>query len=322
MSKSKLLDQIKKVIRLKHFSIRTEETYIHWIKRFILFHDKRHPLEMGQEEIRSFLSYLATELNVARSTQNLALQSILFLYKEVLNKEVIHINNIERAKKEAKVPIVFTQNEVNSILSNLSNMNFTCYLMASLLYGSGLRLMECIRLRVKDIDFDSNYVLVREGKGEKDRITILPEKLKEPLKRHLVKVKLLHEDDLEAGFGQVYLPYALERKYPNASKEWCWQYVFPSIRLSIDPRSGKKRRHHICEKVLQKSVKEAIKKSEIAKNGSCHTLRHSFATHLLESGYDIRTIQQLLGHNDVSTTMIYTHVLNRAGYAVKSPLDK
>jgi integron integrase len=300
MSKPKLLDQIREVIKLKHFSIRTEETYVHWIKRFIIFHNKRHPLEMGQEQIREFLSYLVNKQNVARSTQNLALQSILFLYREVLNKEITHIDNIERPKKEARVPIVFTREEVNSILSN---MHSTPHLMASLLYGSGLRLMECIRLRVKDIDFESNYILVREGKGEKDRVTILPEKLKQPLQRHLMKVKILHEEDLESGFGEVYLPYALERKYPNASKEWGWQYVFPSIRLSIDPYSGKKRRHHISEKVLQKRVKEAIKKSGIAKNGSCHTFRHSFATHLLENGYDIRTIQQLLGHSDVTIHM-------------------
>ncbi len=319
MSKPKLLDQIREVIKLKHFSIRTEETYVHWIKRFIIFHNKRHPLEMGQEQIREFLSYLVNKQNVARSTQNLALQSILFLYREVLNKEITHIDNIERPKKEARVPIVFTREEVNSILSN---MHSTPHLMASLLYGSGLRLMECIRLRVKDIDFESNYILVREGKGEKDRVTILPEKLKQPLQRHLMKVKILHEEDLESGFGEVYLPYALERKYPNASKEWGWQYVFPSIRLSIDPYSGKKRRHHISEKVLQKRVKEAIKKSGIAKNGSCHTFRHSFATHLLENGYDIRTIQQLLGHSDVTTTMIYTHVVNRGGHGVWSPLDK
>lgn len=319
MSKPKLLDQVREVIRLKHFSIRTEETYIHWIKRFIIFHKKRHPLEMGEQEIREFLSNLATQLNVARATQNLALQSILFLYREVLHREITHIDNIERAKKEAKVPIVFTRDEVTQILSNMKS---TPYLMASLLYGAGLRLMECIRLRVKDIDFNSNYILIREGKGEKDRVTILPEKLKEPLQRHLAKVKLLHEEDLAAGYGEVYLPYALERKYPNANKEWCWQYVFPSIRLSVDSRSGKERRHHICEKVLQQSVKEAIKKAGIAKNGSCHTFRHSFATHLLANGYDIRTIQQLLGHNDVSTTMIYTHVINLGGHGVWSPLDR
>ncbi|MBI4852430.1 MAG: integron integrase [Acidobacteria bacterium] len=319
MSKPKLLDQIKEVMKLKHFSNRTEETYIHWIKRFIIFHKKRHPLEMGQEEIREFLSYLATQLNVARATQNLALQSILFLYREVLNKEIAHIDNIERAKKEAKVPIVFTRQEVSKILSN---MKPTTSLMASLLYGSGLRLMECVRLRVKDLDFGSNIIVVREGKGEKDRVTVLPEKLRKALEHHLVKVKLLHEEDLAAGFGEVYLPYALERKYPNANKEWGWQYVFPSVRLSVDSRSGKKRRHHICEKVLQQNVKEAIKQAGIAKNGSCHTFRHSFATHLLADGYDIRTIQQLLGHNDVSTTMIYTHVVNLGGHGVWSPLDR
>lgn len=319
MSKPKLLDQVREVIRLKHFSIRTEETYVHWIKRFIIFHKKRHPLEMGEQQIREFLSNLASQLNVARATQNLALQSILFLYREVLHKEIAHIDNIERAKKEAKVPIVFTRDEVTQILSNMKS---TPYLMASLLYGAGLRLMECVRLRVKDIDFNSNYILVREGKGEKDRVTILPEKLKEPLQKHLAKVKLLHEEDLREGYGEVYLPYALERKYPNANKEWCWQYVFPSVRLSIDPRSGKQRRHHICEKVLQKSVKEAIKKAGVTKNGSCHTFRHSFATHLLANGYDIRTIQHLLGHNDVSTTMIYTHVVNLGGHGVWSPLDR
>lgn len=319
MSKPKLLDQVREVIRLKHFSIRTEETYVHWIKRFIIFHKKRHPLEMGEQQIREFLSNLASQLNVARATQNLALQSILFLYREVLHKEIAHIDNIERAKKEAKVPIVFTRDEVTQILSNMKS---TPYLMASLLYGAGLRLMECVRLRVKDIDFNSNYILVREGKGEKDRVTILPEKLKEPLQKHLAKVKLLHEEDLREGYGEVYLPYALERKYPNANKEWCWQYVFPSVRLSIDPRSGKQRRHHICEKVLQQSVKEAIKKAGVTKNGSCHTFRHSFATHLLANGYDIRTIQHLLGHNDVSTTMIYTHVVNLGGHGVWSPLDR
>jgi len=319
MSKPKLLDQIRQVMKLKHFSIRTEQTYIHWIKRFIIFHKKRHPLEMGKDEVREFLSHLASELNVARATQNLALQSVLFLYREVLNKDLTHIDNIERAKKEARIPIVFTRNEVAVILSNMTS---TPYLMASLLYGAGLRLMECIRLRIKDIDFNSNYILVRDGKGEKDRITVLPEKLKEALQRHLMKVKLLHEEDLESGFGEVYLPHALERKYLNANKEWCWQYVFPSTRLSVDPRSGKTRRHHISEKVLQQSVKEAIKKSGIAKNGSCHTFRHSFATHLLADGYDIRTIQQLLGHSDVSTTMIYTHVVNLGGHGVWSPLDR
>ncbi len=319
MSKPKLLDQIRETIKLKHFSIRTEETYIHWIKRFIIFHKKRHPLEMGEQQIREFLSYLARELNVASATQNLAMQSILFLYKDVLHKEITYIDKIERAKKEAKVPVVFTRGEVTRILSN---MRSTPHLMASLLYGSGLRLMECIRLRVKDIDFNSNYILVKEGKGEKDRITVLPEKLKEALQRHLLKVKLLHEEDLEAGFGEVYLPHALENKYTNANKEWGWQYVFPSTRLSIDPRSGKKRRHHISEKILQQSVKEAIKKSGIVKNGSCHTFRHSFATHLLADGYDIRTIQQLLGHSDVSTTMIYTHVVHLGGHGVWSPLDR
>lgn len=319
MSKPKLLDQVRATIRLKHFTIRTEETYIHWIKRFIIFHKKRHPLEMGEKEIREFLSNLASQLNVARATQNLALQSILFLYREVLHKEIANIDNIERAKKEVKLPVVFTRDEVNKILSNMKS---TTHLMASLLYGAGLRLMECIRLRVKDIDFNANSILIREGKGGKDRITVLPKKLKEALQNHLMKVKLLHKEDLAAGFGEVHLPYALERKYPNANKEWCWQYVFPSTRLSIDPRSGKNRRHHMSEKVLQQNVKVAIKKAEVAKNGSCHTFRHSFATHLLADGYDIRTIQQLLGHSDVSTTMIYTHIINLGGNGVWSPLDR
>jgi integron integrase len=318
MSRPKLLEQARQLIRFKHFSIRTEETYLHWIKGYILFHDKKHPVDMDETYIRAFLTHLVVEENVSQSTQNVALSAILFLYRDELNKDLPYINNLERAKKAAKIPVVFTRIEVKAILQQLSGMT---YLMVSLLYGSGLRLMECVRLRVKDIDFEYNHIIVRDGKGKKDRITMLPQAIKEKLQLQLAKAKLIYEEDLSEGFGDVYLPHALALKYPQAGKQWGWQYIFPSTRRSIDPRSGKERRHHICEKILQQGVKSAICKAGIAKLGSCHTLRHSFATHLLEDGYDIRTVQELLGHSDVRTTMIYTHVLNRGGRGVWSPLD-
>ena len=319
MSQPKLLDQVRAVARLKHFSFSTEQAYLHWIKRFILFHSKRHPLDMGEQEIRNFLSYLATNLNVASSTQTVALSALLFLYKDVLKKDLPHISHIERANRPKKLPVVFTPDEIKAVIQSLSGIY---WIMANLLYGSGLRLMECVRLRVKDLDFHYNQITVRSGKGEKDRITILPQAVKEHLRRHLAKVRLLHEEDLLEGFGEVYLPYALERKYPNAAKAWGWQYVFPASRRSVDPRSGKHRRQHISEDMLQRAVKRAIRQAGLAKPGNCHTFRHSFATHLIEEGYDIRTVQELLGHSDVRTTMIYTHVLNRGGRAVKSPVDR
>jgi integron integrase len=274
---------------------------------------------MGVPEIRQFLSNLATDLNVASSTQNVAFSALLFLYKDVLKKDLPLISGIERSNRPKKLPVVFTPEEVNAVLGRLSG---TYSIMANLLYGSGLRLMECVRLRVKDIDFHYNQITVRDGKGEKDRVTILPKALKGPLRRHLARVRLLHEEDLVEGFGEVYLPYALDRKYPNAAKQWIWQYVFPATRRSLDPRSGKQRRHHISEDMLQRAVKRAIRQAGITKAGTCHTFRHSFATHLLEDGYDIRTVQELLGHSDVRTTMIYTHVLNRGGRAVRSPIDR
>jgi integron integrase len=319
MSQPKLLDQVRAVARLKHFSFSTEQAYVHWIRRFILFHSKRHPLDMGEQEIRHFLSNLATNLNVASSTQTVALSALLFLYKDVLKKDLPRISDIERSNRPKKLPVVFTPDEVKAVIQRLSGIY---WIMANLLYGSGLRLMECVRLRVKDLDFHYNQIAVRSGKGEKDRITILPQAVKEPLRKHLAKVRLLHEEDLLDGFGEVYLPYALDRKYPNADKEWGWQYVFPASRRSIDPRSGKQRRHHISEDMLQRAVRSAIRQTGIAKPGNCHTFRHSFATHLIEEGYDIRTVQELLGHSDVRTTMIYTHVLNRGGRAVKSPVDR
>ena len=318
MSQPKLLDQVRAVARLKHFSFSTEQAYLHWIKRFILFHSKRHPLDMGEQEIRSFLSHLATNLNVASSTQNVALSALLFLYKDVLKMDLLRISNIERANRPKKLPVVFTPDEVKAVIQRLSGLY---WIMANLLYGSGLRLMECVRLRVKDLDFHYNQITVRSGKGEKDRVTILPQAVKGHLTRHLAKVRLLHEEDLLEGFGEVYLPYALERKYPNAAKAWGWQFVFPASKRSVDPRSGKHRRHHISEDMLQRAVRKAIRQAGIAKPGNCHTFRHSFATHLIEEGYDIRTVQELLGHSDVRTTMIYTHVLNRGGRAVKSPVD-
>lgn len=310
----RLLERVRDLIRVKHYSIRTEEAYLHVIRRFILYHHKRHPKEMGVDEIRQYLSHLATDENVAASTQNVALSALLFLYREVLLIDLPFVEGVERAKRPKRVPVVLTTKEVRKVLAHITG---THYLIASLLYGAGLRLMEAIRLRVKDLDFQYKQIIVRDGKGEKDRRTMLPE----PLSRHLARVKLQHEEDICAGHGTVHLPYALERKYPNAAKEWIWQYVFPASKLSLDPRTNIMRRHHSSEDRLQRVVARAIKQAGIQKRASCHTLRHSFATHLLEAGYDIRTIQELLGHADVSTTMIYTHVLNRGGKGVKSPLE-
>jgi integron integrase len=314
----RLLDQVRDAIRLKHYSIRTEQAYIGWIKRYIFFHDVRHPAEMGTAEVEAFLTHLAVKENVAASTQNQALSALLFLYREVLRQDLGPIDAL-RAKKPKRLPTVLTKQEVRRVLGHLLG---THQLMAKLLYGSGLRLMECVRLRVKDLDFAQRQIIVRDAKGMEDRVTMLPESLIAPLQDHLRGVKRLHEEDLAKGHGAVYLPYALDRKYPNANREWLWQYVFPAHRLSVDPRSGVVRRHHLDESGLQKAVRAAAQATGITKKVSCHTFRHSFATHLLESGYDIRTVQELLGHKDVKTTMIYTHVLNRGAMAVRSPLDQ
>lgn len=314
----KLLHAVADKIRLKHFSIRTEKVYLGWIKRFILFNGKRHPKDMGGPEVTRFLTHLAVEGQVSASTQNQALAALLFLYKEVLSIDIGWLDNVERAKRPQRLPVVLTAMEVSQVLTFLDGK---VGLMMALLYGTGMRLMECVRLRVKDIEFSRHEIVVRDGKGGKDRITMLPEKLIEPLQQQLESTRLLHQADLEAGFGRVYLPHALARKYPNADREWGWQYVFPAHRRSIDPRSGVERRHHIDEKRLQRAMKKAVKQAKLSKPATPHTLRHSFATHLLEHGYDIRTVQELLGHKNVSTTMIYTHVLNRGGKAVKSPLD-
>ena len=316
--KVKLLDQVRQTIRLKHYSIRTEEAYVGWIRKFILFHGKRHPAEMKEGEVAAFLSHLANQANVTASTQNQAFSALLFLYRHVLKQNLGEIEGVDRAKRPSHLPVVLTRAEVKAVLSHLKD---TEWLMASLLYGAGLRLMECLRLRVKDIDFSYHQLVVRDGKGQKDRVTMLPQALEAPLKRHLERIKALHQNDLRRGYGDVYLPFALERKYPSAPKEWGWQYVFPSDRLSKDPRSGKVRRHHLDENTLQRAVKRGVRLSDLAKPASCHTLRHSFATHLLEAGYDIRTLQELLGHKDVCTTMIYTHVTNKGGKGVRSPLD-
>ena len=318
-SPKRLLDQVREQIRLKHYSIRTEQAYISWIKRFILFHDKRHPKEMGEPEIENFLSHLAQNMNVAASTQNQAFNALLFLYKQVLNQPPDEKINAVRAKKPRRLPTVMNKEESMDVINGLSGTN---RLMAKMLYGSGLRLIECIRLRVKDIDFAMNQLMVRDGKGKIDRITVLPESIKKEIQLHLAYVKKIHQDDLSRGYGSVYLPYALSRKYPGAERRWGWQYVFPSKSLSKDPRTGAVRRHHVHENSLQKAVKKAVRLTGINKPVSCHTFRHSFATHLLQDGYDIRTVQELLGHKDVSTTMIYTHVLNKGGSAVRSPLDR
>jgi integron integrase len=315
---SRLLDRVREAIRTRHYSICTEEAYVRWIREYILFSGKRHPEELGAKEVSAFISHLAVGRDVAASTQTQALSALLFLYREVLARPIEWVDDIERAKRPRRLPVVFTREEVRAVLGHL---RAEAWLMASLLYGSGLRLMECVRLRVKDVDFSRLQITVREGKGNKDRITMFPPSLADPLRRQLERAKALHEADVREGFGRVYLPHALARKYPNAGREWCWQCVFPASKRSTDPRTGREQRHHVAETALQKAVKGAVRSAGISKPGSCHTLRHSFATHLLEAGYDIRTIQELLGHADVQTTMIYTHVLNKGGKGVKSPLD-
>ncbi len=315
----KLLDQVRDAIRRKHYSLRTEDSYVHWIKRFIYFHDKRHPRDLGETEVTTFLNYLARERNVASSTQNQALSAVLFLYKEVLGTPLAWLDGLDRAKRPARVPSVLTAAEVQRLLARLEG---TKWLIASLLYGAGLRLRECLKLRVKDVEFSYRQLLIRDAKGARDRVTILPEAVIEPLKAHLVRAKALHEADLAAGYGDVEMPDALARKYPRAAYEWGWKFVFPSRKLSTDPRTGVIRRHHVYDDVPGRAVKQAARDAGITKHVSCHTLRHSFATHLLENGYDIRTVQELLGHASVETTMIYTHVMNKGGRGVRSPLDR
>lgn len=314
----KLLDRMRYAIRTKHYSTRTEQAYVQWIKRFILYHGKRHPQEMREPEIAQFLTYLAVRKHVSASTQNQALCAILFLYREVLGME-IGLVDVEWAKKPRRLPVVFTKREAQAVLGRLQG---TKWIMANLLYGAGLRLSECLRLRVKDLDFEYAQITVHDAKGQKDRVTILPEKLKKPLQEQVRKVARQHERDLQAGYGSVSLPYSLERKYPNAGRELGWQYVFPSRNLSVDPQNGLCQRFHVLPCVLQRAVKKAIREAGITKHAGCHTFRHSFATHLLMDGQDIRTVQELLGHNNLNTTMIYTHVLKRGGMGVISPIDK
>lgn len=315
----RLLDQVRHEIRVRHYSLRTEEAYVAWIRRFILFHNKRHLSAMGAEEINRFLSDLAVTRNVAVATQNQALSAILFLYCQVLHEAVPWLGEIIHARKPRRLPVVLTREEVACVLGRLGG---SWWLMGMLLYGAGLRQIECLRLRVKDVDFGRFEILVRSGKGEKDRVTMLPAAVSNPLQSHLIRVRALHERDLAEGMGRVWLPNALARKFPRAEREWCWQYLFPAKNLSVDPRDGTRRRHHVHEKGLQRVIGEAVQATGIPKRVTCHSFRHSFATHLLEDGYDIRTVQELLGHADVKTTMIYTHVLNRPGSRrVRSPAD-
>lgn len=317
--KPKLLDQVRQQIRLRNYSIRTERVYAEWIKRFIRFHAYRHPAEMGAAEIEAYLSHLAVKRDVSASTQNQALAALLFLYREVLKQELPWLDNVVRAKRPQRMPVVLTRAEVQEVLARLHGVP---WLVASLLYGAGLRVTEALRLRVKDVEFSRREILVRDGKGQKDRVTVLPGTVVAALQDHLVKVKRLHERDLAEGFGRTNLPFALARKYPNAAAEWGWQFVFPSANRSDDPRGAGTFRHHVHEKTIQRHVREAVRLAGVIKPATPHTLRHCFATHLLEAGQDIRTVQELLGHADVKTTMIYTHVLNRGGLAVLSPLDR
>jgi integron integrase len=315
----RLLDQVRHAVRVRHYSFATEKAYVQWIRRFIFANDKRHPRDLGAAEVEKFLTDLAVHGNVSPSTQNQALSAILFLYKRVLGVDLAWLQNVVRAKRDRKIPVVFTQKEARRVIAYLADKY---WLMGSLMYGAGLRVMETLRLRVKDIDLNYREIIVHDGKGKKDRRTLLPDCVTERLQEHLVRVRGLHQGDIDAGYAGVSLPYALARKYPRAGNDWGWQYLFPSGNLSKSPYTGKLERHHADEKGIQRAVHLAVKTAGINKPASCHTFRHSFATHLLESGYDIRTVQELLGHSDVKTTMIYTHVLNKGGRAVKSPMDR
>lgn len=314
----KLLDRLREALRSRHYSRRTEQTYCYWVKRFIFFHHVRNPVEMGDPEINAFLTYLAVKENVSSSTQNQVLAALLFIYRHVLGRQIGDLGSVIRARKPQRLPVVMTRDEAKSVSDHLTGDK---RLTASLLYGAGLRLMECLRLRVHDIDFARSEITIRDGKGGKDRLTMLPASLREPLQEHLQVIRRIHERDLADGWGRVLMPFALARKYPNASAEWGWQWVFPQKNRWKNRKTGEEGRHHVHETILQRAVKEAVSKAGIVRQVSCHTFRHSFATHLLESGYDIRTIQELLGHKDVSTTMIYTHVLSKGGRGVQSPLD-
>jgi integron integrase len=315
----RLLDQVRAACRARHYSLRTERAYVGWVRRYVLANGKRHPRGLGQAELEGFLTALAVDGCVAASTQNQALSALLFLYRQVLGMDRLPwLEGVVRAKHPARIPVVLSRGEVRRLLAHIDG---TCWLMAALLYGTGMRLMECVRLRVKDVDFDRGEIVVREGKGAKDRRVPLPKRLRDPLHERIERTRVVHAQDLAAGLGRVWLPDALVRKHANAATELGWQYVFPAARVSVDPRDGTKRRHHVDEAVLQRAVKSARGRAGIAKPASCHTLRHSFATHLLESGHDIRTVQELLGHKDVATTQIYTHVLGRGAGGVLSPLD-
>ena len=315
----RLLDQVRDAIRTRHYSRATERAYIGWIRRFILFNDKKHPDLLGAAEVSRYLSTLATRYRVSASTQNQALSALLFLYKNVLGRELEWLDGVVRAKVPVRLPVVLTRDEVITVLDQLDGAP---RLMATLLYGAGLRLIECCRLRIKDVDFAANQIVVRSGKGDKDRVTLLPAAVKKDLLAHLSEVRAQHADDLADGAGWVELPFALDRKYPNAGRELIWQWVFPATRTYWHRGTGQRRRHHLHESVLQREVRQAVVRCGITKPATCHTFRHSFATHLLEDGYDIRTVQELLGHRDVSTTMIYTHVLGRGPGGVKSPADR
>ena len=315
----RLLHRVRDKIRVKHYSLRTEQAYLDWIKRFILFHGKRYPTEMGAPDVEAFLTHLAVAGNVAASTQNQAKNALLFLYKEVLEVELPWLNEVVKAKSPVRLPVVLTRDEVARVLERLCG---THHLIGCLLYGTGMRIMEGVRLRVKDVEFSRNEIIVRDGKGAKDRVAVLPSGVVRPLRGQIERVRELHATDVKAGLGDVWLPCALARKYPNAAREWGWQYVFPAVKRSTDPRSGEMHRHHLGDQAFQRAMRQAVLDAGIAKPATPHTLRHSFATHLLDSGYDIRTVQELLGHSDVATTMIYTHVLNRGGRGVVSPLDR
>jgi len=317
--KPRLLDRMRETMRARRYSPRTEEAYVGWARRYILFHRKRHPEQMREGELTDFLTYLAVRQKVSATTQNQALAALLFLYRDVLKMDVAWLDNVVRARRRRRLPIVLTRDEVGRVLDELDGLP---RLMATLLYGTGMRVMECSRLRIKDVDLAGNQIIVRAGKGDKDRITLLPAVLKQELARHIEQVRHQHEADLRRGAGWVALPDRLAAKYPNAGRLWAWQWVFPATRHYHDPATGQRRRHHLHESVLQRAFHEAVRRAGLGKPATCHTLRHSFATHLLEDGHDIRTVQELLGHRDVSTTMIYTHVLNRGWGAVLSPADR